>query len=91
MSTCDAYQALVIYRGTVLYRHTTLDPSRAWDALTEYAHGSGDDATAQALHRQWDYGLSAVRLAHRHNGRELIYQVRVIEVSARGNLFDAMA
>ena len=91
MSTCDAYQALVIYRGTVLYLYTTLDPSRAWDALTEYAHGSGDNATAQALHRQWDYGRDTVRLARRYNGRELIYQVQVAEVNAKGNLFDAMA
>ena len=91
MSTHDAYQALVIDRGTVLYRHTTLDPSHAWSALTEYAHGSCDDATAQALSRAWNYGTSTVRLARLHNGRELIYQVRVVEVSAKGNLFDAMA
>ena len=91
MSTCDAYQALVIDRGTVLYRHTTSAPSRAWAALTEYAYGSCDNVTAQALHRQWDYGMSTVRLARLHNGRELIYQVRVIEVNVKGNLFDEMA
>ena len=91
MSTCDTYQALVVDRGTVLYRYTTRDLSHAWTALTEYAHGSGDNATAQALHRRWDYGMSTVRLARLHNGRELIYQVRVIEVNAKGNLFDAMA
>ena len=91
MSTCDAYQALVIDRGMVLYRHTTSAPSRAWAALTEYAYGSCDDATAQALSRAWDYGTSTVRLARLHTGRELIYQVRVIEVNVKGNLFDAMA
>lgn len=91
MSTCDAYQALVIYRGTALYRYTTLVQSSAWDALAEYAHGSGDNATAQALHRQRDYGMDTVRLTRLHNGRELTYQVRVIEVNAKGNLFDAMA
>ena len=91
MSTREAYQALVIDRGTVLYRYTTLAPSRAWAALTEYAYGSCDDATAQALSRAWDYGSSTVRLARLHNGRELTYQVRVVEVSAKGNLFDAMA
>ena len=91
MSTCDAYRALVIDRGTVLYRYTTLVPSHAWSALTEYAHGSGDSTTAQALSRAWNYGTSTVRLARLHNGRELIYQVRVVEVSAKGNLFDAMA
>ena len=91
MSTCDAYQALVIDRGTVLYRHTTSAPSRAWAALTEYAYGSCDDATAQALSRAWNCGTSTVRLARLHNGRELIYQVRVVEVNAKGNLFDAMA
>ena len=91
MSTCAAYQALVIDRGTVLYRHTTLDPSHAWSALTEHAHGSGDNDTAQALNRQWDYGDVTVRLARQHNGRELIYQVRVIVVSVKGNPFDAMA
>ena len=91
MSTCDAYQALVIDRGTVLYRHTTSAPSRAWAALTEYAHGSCDDATAQALSRAWNYGMDTVRLTRLHNGRELVYQVRVVEVSAKGNLFNAMA
>ena len=91
MSTCDAYQALVVDRGTVLYRHTTRVPSHAWSALTEYAHGSCDDATAQALSRAWNYGTSTVRLTRLHNGRELTYQVRVIEVNAKGNLFDAMA
>ena len=91
MSTCDAYQALVIYRGTALYRYTTLVQSSAWDALAEYAHGSGDNATAQLIHRQWDYGMSTVRLARLHNGRELIYQVRVVEVNVKGNLFDAIA
>ena len=91
MSTCDAYQALVIDRGTVLYRHTTRVPSHAWAALTEYAHGIGDNATAQSLHRQMDYGRDTVRLARRYNGRELIYQVQVAEVNAKGNLFDAMA
>ena len=91
MSTCDAYQALVIYRGTALYRYTTLVQSSAWDALAEYAHGSGDNATAQLIHRQWDYGMSTVRLARLHNGKELIYQVRVVEVNVKGNLFDAMA
>ena len=91
MSTQDAYQALVIDRGTVLYRHTTLVPSHAWSALTEYAHGSGDNDTAQALNRHWDHGMTTVRLARQHNGRELNYQVRVIEVNAKGNLFDAMA
>ena len=91
MNTCDAYQALVIDRGTVLYRHTTRVPSHAWSALTEYADGMGDYAAVQALHRQWDYGMDTVRLARRYNGRELNYQVRVIEVNVKGNLFDAMA
>ena len=91
MSTHDAYQALVIDCGTVLYRHTTSAPSRAWAALTEYAYGSCDDATAQALSRAWDYGTSTVRLARLHNGRELVYQVRMIEVNVKGNLFDALA
>ena len=88
MSTYDAYQALVIDRGTVLYRHTARDPSHAWSALTEYAHGICDDATAQALSRAWDYGRSTVRLARLHNGRDLTYQVRTVSVDTKGNLVD---
>ena len=92
MSTHDAYQALVIDQGTVVYRHTTWVPRHAWSGLVYYATDRcADRDTARALQREWDNGRTTVRLVRRFNGRELIYRVRVIEVDAKGNLFDATA
>lgn len=86
MSTYDAYQALVIDRGTVVYRYTTWLPSRAWSALSEYASICADGDTARTLESKRDQGKQTVRLARRFNGRELTYQVRTVSVDAKGNL-----
>lgn len=89
MSTHDAYQALVIDRGTVIYRHTALVPALAWVCLVLYAADRCTDGdTARALQLEWDKGRTTVRLVRRFNGRELTYQVRTVSVDAKGNLVD---
>ena len=86
MSTHDAYQALVIDRGTIIYRRTARVPSLAWVGLVQYAYHCTDGDTARALQLEWDKGRTTVRLARRFNGRELTYQVRTVSVDAKGNL-----
>ena len=86
MSTHDAYQALVIDRGTVVYRHMAWVPRQAWSGLVQHAHDCTDGDTVRALQLEWDRGKNTVRLARRFNGRELIYQVRPVSVDAKGNL-----
>lgn len=87
MSTHDAYQALVIDQGTVVYRHTAWVPRQAWSGLVHYARDRCTDGdTVRALQLEWDQGKNTVRLARRFNGRELIYQVRTVSVDAKGNL-----
>ena len=91
MSTHEAYQALVIDRGTIVFNRTSSEASEAWNGLKVHAYELTDRDTAAALHRHWNSGYSTVLLARRFNGRELIYRVRVVEVDAKGNMFDAMA
>ena len=87
MSTHDAYQALVIDQGTVIYRHTAWVPRQAWSGLMHYASDRCTDAdTARALQLEWDQGKTTVRLVRHHSGHEFIYQVRTVSVDAKGNL-----
>ena len=86
MSTHEAYQALVIDRGTVIVNRTFSEASEAWHGLKAHAYGSTDRDTVAALQRHWNSGYNTIRLARRFNGRELIYQVRTINVDAKGNL-----
>ena len=86
MSTHDAYQALVIDRGTVVFNRTFAEASEAWHGLKLHAYGLTDRDTAVALHRHWNSGYNTVRLARRFNGRDLTYQVRTVRVDAKGNL-----
>ena len=88
MSTHDAYQALVIDRGTVVFNRTFAEASEAWDALKVHAYESTDRDMAVALHRHWNSGHSTVRLVWRFNGRDLTYQIRTVSVDAKGNLVD---
>ena len=89
MSTHDAYQALVIDQGTIVYRHTARVPALAWVGLVRYAADRCTDGdTVRALQLEWDKGRTAVRLIRRFNGRELTYQVRTVSVDAKGNLVD---
>ena len=88
MSTHDAYQALVIDRGTVVFNRTFSEASEAWDVLKVHAYGLTDRDTATALRRHWNSGYSTVRLTRRFNGRDLTYQVRTVSVDAKGNLVD---
>lgn len=86
MSTREAYQALVIDQGTVIFNRTVAEASAACRGLRVHAYASADLDTSAALQRHWDSGYSTVRLVRRFNGRELIYQVRTVSVDARGNL-----
>lgn len=86
MSTHEAYQALVIDRGTIIVNRTFSEASEAWHGLKAHAYGSTDRDTARTLQRHWDSGYSTIRLVRRFNGRELIYQVRTVSVDAKGNL-----
>ena len=86
MSTHDAYQALVIDRGTVVFNRTFAVASEAWNGLKVHAHESTDRDTTSALHRHWNSGYNTVRLTRRFNGRELTYQVRTVSVDSKGNL-----
>lgn len=86
MSTRDAYQALVIDRGTVVYRHTAWEPRQAWSGLAQYAYYCTDGDTARALQLEWDQGKTTVRLVRNHSGHEFIYQVRTVSVDTKGNL-----
>ena len=86
MSAHDAYQALVIDQGTIVYRHTAWVPRQAWSGLVQCALSCTDADTARALQLEWDQGKNTVRLVRRFNGRELTYQVRTVSVDAKGNL-----
>ena len=86
MSTHEAYQALVIDRGTIVFNRTSSEASEAWNGLKVHACELTDRDTAAALHRHWNSGYSTVRLVRRFNGRELIYQVRTVSVNSKGNL-----
>lgn len=86
MSTREAYQALVIDRGTIIFNRSFFEASEAWHGLNVYAYGMTDRDTVAALQRHWDSGYSTVRLARRFNGRELLYQVRTVSVDAKGSL-----
>ena len=88
MSTYDAYQALVIDQGTVVYCYTTWLSSQAWSALSEYASICADGDTARTLEFERDQGKQTVRLVRRFNGKALTYQVRTVSVDAKGNLVD---
>lgn len=86
MSTREAYQALVIDQGTVIFNRTVTEASAAWRGLKVHAYASSDLDTSATLQRHWDSGYSTVRLARRFNGREMIYQVRTVNVDSKGNL-----
>lgn len=86
MTSVSAYEALVVDRGTVIHRGRRQVPSAAWALLMDTAYAMTDHDTAKTLKRHWDSGYSTVRLVRRFNGRELIYQVRTIDVDAKGNL-----